>query len=202
MLVVRNIFDNPSVFLLRKNPPPFTQGRLFSRRPFLQKNTGCRWPPLRYHRQIPHKTLASPLGERWRAKRDGEGCSYSSPLAMNDIPPAGGAIYCSRNAIYSPAGECDIPLRGMKPHGRQIAAPTVSPPNPASTESCLPREGGGKTAGFGIEFCLRRISDAISRLYQGEQRGFCNRLGQCTTSRGDFLKHLLRTVMIFGIIKL
>ena len=26
---VRNVFFNPSVFLLRKNPPPFTQGRLF-----------------------------------------------------------------------------------------------------------------------------------------------------------------------------
>ena len=28
-VAVRNIRDNPSVFLLRKNPPPFTQGRLF-----------------------------------------------------------------------------------------------------------------------------------------------------------------------------
>ena len=88
-VAVRNIRDNPSVFLLRKNPPPFTQGRLFLL--------------LRIAHNLTATPLASPLGERWHAKRDGEGCSYSSPLAMNDIPPVVGAIYCSRNANYLPA---------------------------------------------------------------------------------------------------
>ena len=44
------------------------------------KNGGTKAPPY-VPPPIPHKPLASPLGERWHAKRDGEGCSYSSPAS-------------------------------------------------------------------------------------------------------------------------
>ena len=40
-------------------------------------------------------------------------------------------------------GKCDIPLRGMKPHGRTQFAPTALPKSANSAQNpCLPREGG------------------------------------------------------------
>ena len=36
-----------------------------------------------YCRILRQPNLASPLGERWHAKRDGEGCSYSSPTSRH-----------------------------------------------------------------------------------------------------------------------